>query len=218
MEKILIYIGLNNGKGFEEVLSEENFDRSFGFEPLPELYELVKKKYEHRDDVEIINAAVVEKEGDYTFYRTQFMGVNQNQDSSSLYEITEEYRNTTGNPIYTKDKITVKGVNLSKFLSEKMITHIHQYVSDAEGNDFIILKTIKEYIDNRKINKIKVESVCDYVNFDIRSGQPSNKESDFINLLGDNYELYNKQKGQYNPELKNYWVNRDLYFRLRDIV
>jgi len=215
MEKILVYIGLNNGKGFEEFLQNETFDRCFGFEPLPELYEKVKEKYKDRSDVEIINAAVVENEGEYKFFRTNFVGSVENKDSSSLYEITEDYRNTTGNPIYTKDTIIVKGINLMKFLSERNVHQIYQYVSDAEGNDFVILKTIKKFIDDRKIEKIKVESVCDYVNFDIRSGQPSNKESDFIDLLKTNYDLYDKQEGQYNPNLKNYWVNRDLHFKLK---
>ena len=215
MDKILIYIGLNNGVGFSQIIQNEDFDKCYGFEPIPHLYEKVKNEHINNPKVEIINAAVVEIEGEYDFYISKFNNIIG--DSSSLFELTEEYRELTGNNIRTDEKIKVKGINLKKFLEEKNITNIKQYVSDAEGNDYTILKSIISFVNQRKIEFIQVESICDYVIKEVRENQPTNYEKDFVDLLSNNYELYKKQEGNYNPKLPNYWVNRDLYFKLKPI-
>lgn len=215
MDKILIYIGLNNGVGFSNITQNESFDKCYGFEPIPHLYKKVKNEHINNPKVEIINAAVVEVEGEYDFYISKFNNIIG--DSSSLFELTEEYRELTGNNISTHEKIKVKGINLKKFLEEKNITNIKKYVSDAEGNDYTILKSIISLVNERKIEDIQVESICDYVVKEVRENQPTNYEKDFVDLLSNNYELYKKQEGNYNPKLPNYWVNRDLYFKLKPI-
>jgi FkbM family methyltransferase len=215
VDKILIYIGLNNGVGFSNIIQNESFDKCYGFEPIPHLYKKVKNEHINNPKVEIINAAVVETEGEYDFYISKFN--NLIGDSSSLFEITDEYRKITGNDIHTHEKIKVKGINLKKFLEERQITNIKKYVSDAEGNDYTILKSIVNFIDQRKIEVIQVESICDYVIKEVRENQPTNYEKDFVNLLSNNYELYGKQEGNYDPKSPNHWVNRDLYFKLKPI-
>jgi hypothetical protein len=212
MDKILIYIGLNNGVGFLNIIENENFDKCYGFEPIPHLYEKVKNEHINNPKVEIVNAAVVETEGEYDFYVSKFNDIIG--DSSSLFQITEEYREITGNDIHTDKKIKVKGINLKKFLEEKKITNIKKYVSDAEGMDYTILKSINSFLNERRIEFIQVESICDYVISEIRENQPTNYEKDFVNLLSNNYELYKKQEGNYNQKSPNHWVNRDLYFKL----
>jgi FkbM family methyltransferase len=212
MDKILIYIGLNNGVGFLNIIKNENFDKCYGFEPIPHLYEKVKNEHINNPKVEIINAAVVETEGEYDFYVSKFNDIIG--DSSSLFQITEEYREITGNDIHTDKKIKVKGINLKKFLEEKKITNIKKYVSDAEGMDYTILKSINSFLNERRIEFIQVESICDHVINEIRENQPTNYEKDFVNLLSNNYELYKKQEGNYNQKSPNHWVNRDLYFKL----
>ena len=215
MDKILIYIGLNNGVGFLNIIENENFDKCYGFEPIPHLYEKVKNEHINNPKVEIINAAVVETEGEYDFYVSKFHNIIG--DSSSLFEITEEYREVTGNDIRTYEKIKVKGINLKKFFEEKKITNIKTYVSDAEGMDYTILKSISSFLNEKRIEFIQVESICDYVINEVRENQPTNYEKDFVNLLSNNYELYKKQEGNYNQKSPNYWVNRDLYFKLKSI-
>ena len=48
-------------------------------------------------------------------------------------------------------KITVKTVNLKKFLEDNQVDYIDYYLSDTQGSDLNILKTIKEFVDEKKL-------------------------------------------------------------------
>ena len=145
MKKILVYVGVNNGGSFFNLI--DNFDEVYGFEPIPELYNFLKEKTKNNKKINLYNCAVSDIEGKKPFYIT-----NENP-SSSLFEMTEEYRKKTGNDIFTVETIEVDCINLNKFLKEKNIHEIHTFISDAEGCDFTILKTIEELIKS-KILKI----------------------------------------------------------------
>jgi FkbM family methyltransferase len=205
----LIYIGLNHGAGFQKILSTTNYDRYIGFEPIPYLSQSLKEKYKNDDRVEIIEAAITEISGQYNFYITDVDG------SSSLYEVTSSWREFTGNKIQSINKIKVNGINILDFLKERNIDFIDHYISDAEGNDYIILSYLEKFIDDKKISLIQVESEMDYVNYEQRKNQPKNKEKDFLDLLEKNYTLYYKQEGNYDDNSPNKWANRDLFFKLK---
>lgn len=205
----LIYIGLNHGNGFQKLLESTSYDKYIGFEPIPFLANMLKNKYSKNDKVEIIESAITDMDGEFDFYITDVNG------SSSLFEVTSEWRKNTGNNISTQNKIKVKGINLLNFLNTRNIEFIDHYVSDAEGNDFTILSYLKSYIDQKKIKLIQVESEVDYIDYEQRKDQPKNKESDFMYLLGDNYEIYHKQEGNYNRDSTVRWANRDLFFKLK---
>lgn len=182
MEKILIYIGLNEGKTFSELI--DKYERVIGFEPIPDLANMMIEKYVNVPKVEIICAAITDEDGEYEFFLA-----GSNLSSSSLYELSDEYRNTTGNMIFTSEKITVKGINLSKFLKERGITEIDTYISDTESQDFTILLQLKDFIDEKRIRKIQVEADNDEFIPNIHYNQPNNKESLFMELLLPNYDL-----------------------------
>jgi FkbM family methyltransferase len=215
MEKILIYIGLNKGEGLERLLGQESFTKVIGFEPIPELFENLKLKYQNNEKIEILPYVVDTEDQIKTFFVTQQNSNSSITYSSSLYEITEDYRKYKNTDISTRLKIEVKSISLLNFLKERNIDFIDTYISDAEGNDFKILSSIKEFTDNKKIKIIQVESEPDYVDWPVRANQPHNKERDFVNLLSSNYDLIDKQNGNYDINSPDKWVNRDITFKLK---
>ena len=174
---------------------------------------MLAERYKQYPHVEIINAAVCVEPGPKTFYLSKMEGHIDNMASSSLFEVSEAYRkNGPRNQVHTKQVITVNGVNMMQFLSERGITHIDTYISDAEGFDFSILKTIQSLTDSKRIRTIQVETEPDYVQVEQRSGQPMNKSWMFLDLLIENYDLVGMQKGNYDWNSDTHWFNRDLEF------
>ncbi len=215
MDKILIYIGLNKGEGLRRVLKQTSFTKVIGFEPIPELFEKLKLEYQNNKKIEILPYVVDTEDQIKTFFVTQQDSDSSITYSSSLYEISEDYRKYKKSDISTQIKIEVKSISLLSFLKERNIDFIDTYISDAEGNDFKILSSIREFTDNKKIKIIQVESEPDYVDWSQRVNQPNNKEKDFVNLLSTNYELTDKEEGNYDTNSQNKWVNRDITFKLK---
>jgi FkbM family methyltransferase len=214
MSKVLIYIGLNQGGSFDKIYRD--YDVCYGFEPIPLLAGRLQERYRAVPHVHIVNAAVCVNEGPVSFFVSQMEGDNNNMQSSSLCEVSEGYR-TTGprNQVFTREVITVQGINLAKFLTDHGITEIDTYISDAEGFDFSILQTVRPWFDERRVKNAQFESEPDYVSVEQRVGQPANKSSLFIDALINNYDLVGMQQGNYDPNSPTRWFNRDLEFRVK---
>lgn len=207
MEKILIYLGLNQGSSFKKYV--KNFDKSYGFEAIPELANSLKKEYNNNDNVTIINKAVCNKNEKVKFYISN----QKTKQSSSMGKLNDYYRsNGPKNKIYNETEIEVDGINLMDFLKKNNIDYIDTYVSDLEGMDFTVLKTIKPYIDNKKIRRIEIEAEMDYFDEPSRDFIPSNKIQDIKDFLFENYNYLGMSNGNYDPNSKNRWFNVDLYF------
>ena len=205
--KILLYLGLNHGNSFDTM--RKGFDMCYGFEAIPELANKLTERYKNDDRVEIINAAVCGENKQQTFY----ISTNTLMESSSLGELSDYYRsNGPKNQIGTKRKVIVDGIILSDFLIERGIDHIDTYVSDIEGMDYFVLTTIKDYVNEKKIDHIQVEAECDHWDGQSHDNLPSNKESLFYKFLDENYKLTKQQQGNYNTTDDKRWFHRDLYF------
>lgn len=201
--KILVYIGLNVGESFSTIF--HRYDKAYGFEANPNLIPKLNEKFEKFPQVEIIHAAVSDYDGEIEFY------INENHTSSSLGEISMDYKAKI-NPMNEGVKVMVPSVNLNNFFEKKSIDFIDTYVSDIEGWDLQVLKTISEFIDQRRIKSIQVESEADRYDFSGHNNQPANKSHDIIKFLDKNYSLIRKfppEKGNEN------WFSNDLYFELK---
>lgn len=214
MAKVLIYIGLNQGGSFDKIFKD--YDVCYGFEPIPLLAGRLQERYRPFPNVHIINAAVCVNEGPVSFYVSKMEGDHDNMQSSSLCEVSDGYRNNgPKNQVFTKEVITVQGINLNNFLNQHGITEIDTYISDAEGYDFSILQTVRPWFDERRVKNAQFESEPDYVAVEQRTGQPANKSSLFIDALINNYDLVGMQQGNYDPNSPTRWFNRDLEFRVK---
>lgn len=209
--KVLVYVGLNVGGGFDRI--HKQFDYCHGFEAQPILAERLNKKYSSNDNINIVNAAVCTDNEPKSFYITD----NSNGQSSSLGKISTSYnQHRRANPINVIKEIEVQGLYLPDYLKTNNISEIDTYISDIQGYDLTVLKTLDKFIKHKRIKNIQIECDCDYFENNTYDLEFSNKESEIINYLGNSYELIKKQHGNYNPDSTTRWVHRDLYFRVKD--
>lgn len=210
MEKTLVYLGVNQGMSFRHYRGK--FDRAYGFEAIPELAKKLKDEFKDDDKVSIINKAVCDKNEKVKFYISN----QSSMQSSSMGQLNDYYRsNGPKGKIYNNIEIEIEGINLLNFLEENNIEYIDTYVSDLEGMDFTVLKTIKPYIDNKKIRRIEIEAEMDYYESASRDGIPSNKVKEIKDFLSENYNFVGMLKGNYDPNAEDRWFNTDLYFELK---
>ena len=147
----LVYIGTNEGNSLWGIF--DKFDKVYAFEPNPEVYKILRRRFRQFEWVTLINAACSTEDGETDLY------VTPNLVSSSLSDVnTEKY----GGDAASK-KVTVKTLNLNNYLKKEGVDVIDLYYSDCQGSDLLILKTIQEYVDNKKIGQLYIETHGDGV-------------------------------------------------------
>lgn len=171
--KTLVYIGAN--LGYSLGIIAEQYDRVYAFEPYPEIFNGLISRLGHMNNITFVNAACADEVGKHNFY------VYPNLVSSSLAPIAEGV--PTDN-LY--EIIEVPTINLFDYLSDIGVTYIDTYISDCQGSDLTVLKTLKPYINNRAIGEIMCETHNDKLN--LYSGL-DNRFQGFKDLLDENYKI-----------------------------
>ena len=183
----LVYIGTNEGNSLWGIF--DKFDKVYAFEPNPEVYKILRRRFRQFEWVTLINAACSTEDGETDLY------VTPNLVSSSLSDVnTEKYGGDAASR-----KVTVKTLNLNNYLKEECVDVIDLYYSDCQGSDLLILKTIKEYIDNKKIEQLYIETHGDGV--ELYKGL-DNQFSGFKKVLSDNYKFEHASLGRLNGAIK----------------
>ncbi len=167
---VLVYVGVNVGESLAKIFYK--FERVIGYEPNPLNFSKLQSKFGHFNNIEIYNFAAADKDGYHDF----FLSDNNNHDaSSSLLNFSNS------RTIKAKQVIQVRTILLSNHLKIIGVDFIDEYISDTEGYDFSILKTLSEFIENNKIHFITCEV--------LRNGKPDpflgsmNYESNFDEFL-----------------------------------
>lgn len=176
---VLVYIGTNEGDGLVEYI--DLYDKVYAFEPDPEIFKKLTDRFSNKTHCTFINAACADTDDIKNLY------VTENRHSTSLSELSKfslEYGFSGGKP--SIDVIKVKTIVLSNFLKENNVDYIDTLITDCQGSDLSILKTVKEYIDNKKISEIFCETHGN--NVELYDGL-SNQFDDFKSLLSDNYYI-----------------------------
>ncbi len=187
MIKTLVYVGMYMGKNFDEYVDQ--FDRCFGFEANPDLAASLAQKYKHLSHVTIIHAAATTYDG------TIQLNISSNQGgSSSVGNFSSEWPNFAKGEIYMDRSVEVPAVNLFNYLQEKKVEVIDEYVSDMQGMDLEVLKTLQPYLAQRRIKRISCEVAKDE-HGNIYDDLPDNSEEGFNKLLAENYEMSAKGWG-----------------------
>jgi len=183
----LVYIGTNEGNSLWGIF--DKFDKVYAFEPNPEVYKILRRRFRQFEWVTLINAACSTEDGETDLY------VTPNLVSSSLSDVnTEKY----GGDAASK-KVTVKTLNLNNYLKKEGVDVIDLYYSDCQGSDLLILKTIQEYVDNKKIGQLYIETHGDGV--ELYKGL-DNQFSGFKKVLSDNYKFEHASLGRLNGAIK----------------
>jgi hypothetical protein len=204
---VLVYIGANVGSSLGKMVG--HYDNVYAFEPDPEMFDQLKANFGGQEKIHLVNAACSDKDGEENFY------VTPNRVSSSLSDISEWDRSLTGYSGYLK-KITVKTIDLNKYLKEQNIDYIDYYLSDAQGSDLNILKNIKSFVDSKKIGELFIETHGN--NVFIYEGL-DNQFDGFKEILSDNYNfVYASIDGRIvseneipegEKEWDSYWIKKD---------
>jgi FkbM family methyltransferase len=184
--KVLVYCGIHRCAVFDHLV--RRFDVAYGFEAIPELAEEARKRYETMRNVYITHAAVTQEPGPVSFYIHDPVG------ASSIGRLSDGYRNFTNNQFYAQREVTVPGINLYHFLRERSIELIDLYVSDIQGMDFVVLKTLQPYLHEKRIKKLLCETERDSHDFESYDGLPSNRQSLFESLLERDYKVVRGRK------------------------
>jgi FkbM family methyltransferase len=208
---VLVYIGLHRGESFDQIFG--SYEACYGFEANPELFEALVRKYRGHPRVHLVNAAVDERGGETEFHISSNDGA-----SSSLGHFDDAWANYRKGDVRMVKTIRVRCVNLLDFCRQHGIDRIDDYVSDIQGMDLTVLKTMKPFIDQRRIGTITCEVAKDGRR-NIYRDLPDNSASGFAELLEGNYELVAKGWGvlQDNQfvDVPDSWWEMDCKWRVR---
>lgn len=204
--KTLVYVGANIGLSLAVIYND--FDIVYAFEPDPEMYEELVNNFKHESKVHLFNVACSSVDGEQDLF------IFSNRVSTSLSCVSDQF--PEHKPI---DIIKVRTINLGEFLKTLEIDFIDHYVSDCQGSDLNILKTLEYYVTNRKIKTLFIETHKDdvelYANLD-------NGKRGFDSILSDNYELcFIALDGRILSSLEELPDNAlewDSYWRLREDI
>jgi FkbM family methyltransferase len=184
--KVLVYCGLNKGGSFKRMVNSGKFDICYGFEANPELFSELQESFPQKN-VKLYNFLLSEKDGNEVDFYIQDANGENNYFASSVGKVTEEYHDNTTNKITSNKSYKLKTVNLYNFLKKEGVEHIEFLLTDLEGSDLSVLKTLKPLIDSKKINYIQSEVEPDHK--PQKYSGLNNKLSGFKEVLGNSYEL-----------------------------
>lgn len=206
---LLLVLGAHKGEELAQMT--RGYRRCIAFEANPDCVAALRERFKSEPHVEIIHAAVTTFDGEVTF------NVLPHDSSSSLGTVKRDY---SSKPEFTAAKaITVPAVLLPSFLRTRGIERIDDYLSDLQGMDLEILKTMREYIEARRIDAITAEVTKDE-KVNMYDGLPSNRKSEFFQLLGPHYVQVAEGWGSpladwtYRP-VKDSWWEMDCKWRRR---
>ena len=157
----------------------------------------------------LINGAWSSVYGLATFYVTGY------RVASSLGDGSKDFKDYHGYNASVIKEITVETINLSEYLENEGVEFIDLYFSDAQGSDLNVIKTMKKFVDEKRIGELFMETHADghflYDGLD-------NQLSGFKKILSENYEFIHASLGAFNgkivdednlvpgdPEFDSYW-------------
>lgn len=186
---VLVIIGLDPDGEFN--ILHRGYKKCYGFEANPERYSKLIKKFDKYKNIHIYNAAVADYDGEIEFNISN----NNNGASSSIGNFKSDWLKTHATQnIKMVKKIKINCINLYNFCQKKDIQFIDDYISDIQGMDLQVLRTMKTFVDNRLIGTIRCE-VTKNEHKNIYSDLPDNSENGFNELLNTNYVLISKGWG-----------------------
>ena len=152
-----IDVGAHKGAYLDLFMKFYNLDKAYIFEPQPEIFNFLKKKYKKSKKITKINSAVSDVNGFREF-------------RLNLHDLTSSFTKLNHNNLYLKFKaklfeteiktifyknIKVKTIKLSSFFKKNRIKNIDLLKIDTEGHEFQVLKGLGKEI--KKINIILIE-------------------------------------------------------------
>lgn len=202
MNDTLFYLGANRGYGLKYALSLRNYEKVYVFEALPEYAELLARDFACHTHIQVLNYAVAEQNGKAKFY------VSSNNGESSSFARPKQHWELSQSIDFSQE-IEVATINLFDFCKDNKIDGIYTYISDIQGMDLTVLRTMEPLLKKRAIRYIQCETARDaYGN--IYEGLPDNSLGGFYKLLGDDYNLVSigggvLEEGKFGQVTDGWW-------------
>ena len=199
---VLVYVGMHRGRSFDSIF--RRYERCLGFEANPEMFAYLQKRYARHSSVELFNLAVATENGELEFNVSSNDGM-----SSSIGNFDEDWEVFSSGQVRMEKTIRVPCVNLMDFLQEQGVERIEDYISDIQGMDLTVLRTLKPMIDAKRIGSIQCEVARDE-KVNVFSDLAPNNEQGFRELLDENYELAGKgwgvvREGEFREVPPDWW-------------
>ena len=119
-----------------------------------------------------------------------------NRVSTSLSDASKAEKDGGCPPILKK--IKVEAINLAQYLKQVGVDEIERYQSDIQGSDLTVLKTMKEYVDDKKIESLFIETHGNGI--EIYDGL-DNQFDGFKEILSENYNFVHASLGSQNGRI-----------------
>ena len=176
---VLVYLGAHRGKGLSRICGR--YRKVYCFEANPKMAAKLRQRFAWRKHVEVVEAAVTGVDGSVTFNVS-----SRNGAASSVGKFSEDFPGVRSGRLFVAESITVPSLDLDRFLRERSISRISAYVSDIQGYDLTVLKTMRRWLEAGLVDEITAEVAKDR---NIYADLPDNSLQGFSELLDSNYNL-----------------------------
>lgn len=141
MKSVILEVGVNRGTDTTRLLKLYNKELH-GFEPVPDLYNMLKNKFFGDRRVYMHNKAVGHVNDIVPFYITvDVPGIAAKHGASSLFPFREDLKQDWDRKDFTTDEvINIEVIRLEDFIKEKGIDEVFYLHCDAQGNDINVLR------------------------------------------------------------------------------
>lgn len=198
---ILFDVGAHIGEYTDFFRYNFDFKKAYIFEPIPETYQYLKKKYQNNKEIYTFNKLVGEQNS------SQYFNLSPHLRSSSIKEINK-------NSLYFKikkfflgnfyeNKLKIDQIKLDNFINK--IKSIDILKIDVEGNELEVLKGSEDLLNKKAIKVIYIE----ILNHNLYQGYSKKRIHDF--LIKKNFNLYKTYK-------TNLLFAEDRLYVLQDLI
>ena len=148
MKSVIIEVGVNRGTDTARLLRQHDKELH-GFEPVPNLADMLKSRFFADRRVHIHNKAVGHVNDTVPFYITvDVPGIAAKHGSSSLFPFREDLKEDWDRKDFLTDKIIdIEVIRLEDFIVDNEIDQVFYLHCDAQGNDINVLRGLGEQAD-----------------------------------------------------------------------
>ena len=179
-----VYVGAYKGYGLYNL--RRTYDRFIVMEPYSAAFEELQLAFGNDSRFELLHAAATVEHGSQV---TLHISSNDGGSSSLGKRFNPEWLALwPPGGIDMVEKEEVFGLNVLQLLRDRGIGRVDEYVSDIQGMDLEILKTLRPMLEEKRIQRIRCEVSADQ---NLYEGLPDNSFRGFLDLLTPlGYELW----------------------------
>ena len=152
---IILDIGANLGQTIIKYLKLFPKAKIHSFEPSPEIFENLSKKFKNVENLYLYNFAFGSEETNRIFY------INERSHNSGFYKLKEDFKikNFPDEKMSYKNSLNVKLNTIDDFVKKQKLAQIDILKIDTEGFEEEILKGSLETLQSNKIKYIELEII-----------------------------------------------------------